>query len=81
MSMYEWTLGEGLGMADSLLDRITFEDIAVSASLNSRVLDGDAVKGAAYSLLESRIRDFNYLLENNIDELVREAEKRRWGNA
>ena len=73
----QWKLNEDMHKSDCIFDPITFEDIILAAHCNERVLDENAIKRVAREILENRMIDFEYLLENNIDEIIAEAAKGR----
>lgn len=73
----QWKLNEDMHKSDCIFDPITFEDIILAAHCNERVLDKNAIKRVAREILESRLQDFEYLIENNINEIIAEAKKGR----
>ena len=73
----QWKLGDDIHLNDSIFDQITFADIILALHCNERVIDKDAVKRTAKDILENRLEDYYYLLENNIDEIIAEAMKGR----
>lgn len=73
----QWKLNEDMHKSDCIFDPITFEDIILAAHCNEKVLDENAVKRVAKEILESRLQDFEYLIENNINEIIAEAAKGR----
>lgn len=77
MSERQWKLNEDMHKSDCIFDPITFEDIILVAHCNERVLDENAIKRVAREILENRMIDFEYLLENNINEIIAEAAKGR----
>ena len=77
MSERQWKLNEDIHKSDCIFDPITFEDIILAAHCNERVLDENAIKRVAREILESRMIDFEYLLENNVYEIIAEAAKGR----
>lgn len=77
MSERKWKLNEDMHKSDCIFDPITFEDIILAAHCNERVLDANAIKRVAREILESRLQDFEYLIQNNINEIIAEAKKGR----
>lgn len=73
----KWKLGEDMHQNDAIFDEITFSDIILAAHCNERVLDASAIKRVAKDILENRMIDFEYLIENNINEIIAEATKGR----
>lgn len=73
----KWKLNEDMHKSDCIFDPITFEDIILAAHCNERVLDENAIKRVAREILESRLEDFEYLIQNNINEIIAEAAKGR----
>ena len=73
----QWKLNEDMHKGDCIFDPITFEDIILAAHCNERVLDENAIKRVAREILENRMIDFEYLIENNIYEIIAEAKKGR----
>lgn len=77
MTEKQWKLNEDMHKSDCIFDPITFEDIILAAHCNERVLDEQAIRRVAIEILDSRLMDFEYILENNIDEIIAEAAKGR----
>lgn len=77
MQEKQWKLNEDMHKSDCIFDPITFEDIILAVHCNERVLDEDAVNRVAREILESRLQDFEYLIQNNINEIIAEAKKGR----
>jgi hypothetical protein len=77
MQERQWKLNEDMHKSDCIFDPITFEDIILAAHCNERVLDENSIKRVAREILENRMIDFEYILENNINEIIAEAKKGR----
>ena len=77
MTEKQWKLNEDMHKSDCILDPITLEDIILAAHCNERVLDENAIRRVAKEILENRLIDFKYILENNINEIIAEAAKGR----
>lgn len=73
----QWKLNEDMHRNDAIFDEISFRDIIDALHCNERVLDANAVKRVAKDILESRLQDFHYLIDNNISEIIAEAAKGR----
>lgn len=74
-----WKLNDDLITSDSLLDGITFGDVILAVHCNCRHITPDAVRRTAKEILDGRMQDYRYLLENNIEEIMAEARKGRAG--
>lgn len=72
-----WRLGDDLNRTDSILDGVTFDDLILAVHHNCRQITPEAVKQEMKQILEQRLEDANYLVENNIQEIVEEAVKGR----
>lgn len=75
--MKQWKLGEDLCLTDSLLDPITFEEVALTCQCNCREITEETVCAEIQTILEMRLEDMKALLEKNIDEIVKEVKRRR----
>ena len=73
----QWKLGEDMHPNDYIFDPITLKDIILAAHCNERVLDENAIRRVAKEIIENRMIDFEYILENNINEIIAEAAKGR----
>lgn len=74
-----WKLNDDLITSDSLLDGITFDDVILAVHCNCKYITPDAVRRTAKEILDGRMQDYRYLLENNIKEIMAEARKGRAG--
>lgn len=72
-----WKLGDDVSRHDSLLDGITFDDIILAVHCNCKEITPEAVRKEFKDFLEMRMTDTEYLLENNIGEIISEAKKGR----
>lgn len=72
-----WKLGDDVSRHDSLLDCITFDDIILAVHCNCKEITPETVRKEFKDFLEMRMTDTEYLLENNIDEIIAEAKKGR----
>lgn len=73
----KWKLGDDLAQSDSLFDGITFDDLILAVHCNCRQITPAAVIETAKEILVGRMQDFNYLLENNMDEIMSAAMRGR----
>lgn len=62
-----------------MLDGITFDDIILAVHCNCKEITPEAVRKEFKDFLEMRMTDAEYLLDNNIDEIIAEARKGREG--
>ena len=74
-----WKLGDDLSTYDNILDGFTFDDIITAVRCNCRTIDRAAVKKTAREILESRMEDYLFLLDNNAEEIAAEARRQRKG--
>lgn len=72
----KWRLHEDLNTNDSLLDGLTFDDLILSAHHTS-VVTPETVKENLRDMLEQRLEDMWFLVNNNMDIIIREALKGR----
>ena len=77
MDKKEWKLGNDLSTYDNLLDGITFDDLILAVCCNCKTIDPAAVMREFRELLNGRLDDMYFLLENNVPEIMEEARKRR----
>ena len=77
MTERQWKLNEDMHQNDAIFDQITFEDIITALHCSEKVLDEKAIKRVVKEILESRLQDFEYLIQNNINEIIAEAAKGR----
>lgn len=73
----QWKLGEDMGRHDALFDAITFDEIILAVHCNAKVINKRAIQDAINTIMEIRMEDFDYILNNNIDEIIVEAKKGR----
>lgn len=72
-----WKLGDDLITSDNILDGFTFDDIILAVRCNCRTIDRKAVLQTAREILEGRMEDYRFLLENNLDEIVAEVKRQK----
>lgn len=71
MEERKWILGDDLSACDNLLDGITFDDVILAAHCNCKTIDRNAIRAQVQEILSQRLEDMNYLLDRNIDKLVK----------
>lgn len=69
----QWKLGEDLSIYDNLFDSITFADLISAVHCNCQRITPDAVKRELKQILEQRQQDLEYLIENNMQEIIATA--------
>lgn len=74
-----WKLGQDLIPSDNILDGFTFDDIILAVRCNCRTVDWAAVLKTAREILEMRMEDYNYLLRNNLDQIVQIVKDQKEG--
>ena len=79
MSDREWKLGKDLRTNDDLLDGVTFDDLVLAVHCNCQAITPEAVRKELQNILEIRKQDMMFLLENNMDAIIKEARKGREG--
>jgi hypothetical protein len=72
-----WKLGDDLITSDNLLDGVTFDDLILAIHCNCREITPAAVRRELKKILEERTDDMDFLLENNMDAIIAEAERGR----
>ena len=65
-----WKLGKDLLTSDTILDPVTFDDLILALKCNCEHITPDAVIIQATEILNQRLEDWKYLIENNIDEII-----------
>lgn len=73
----QWKLGEDMHETDNILDGVTFDDVILALHSGERVIDEKAVRRVVKEILESQMQDFEYILNNNIDEIIARAKRGR----
>lgn len=68
--MSDWKLGKDMLTSDTILDPVTFDDLILALKCNSEHITPDAVIIQATEILNQRLEDWKYLIENNIDEII-----------
>ena len=65
-----WKLGKDLLTSDTILDPVTFDDLILALKCNYAYIGETAVRTQMKEILEQRLEDVKYLIENNIDEII-----------
>jgi hypothetical protein len=73
----QWKLGEDMHQNDCVFDPITFEQIITALHCNEKIINKNAVLKVVREIMDSRIQDFQYLITNNMQEIIAEAKKGR----
>lgn len=68
--MASWKLGKDMIPSDTILDPVTFDDLILALKYNCEHITPDAVIIQATEILNQRLEDWKYLIENNIDEII-----------
>lgn len=65
-----WKLGKDLLTSDTILDPVTFDDLILALKCNYAYIGETAVRAQMKEILDQRLEDVKYLIENNIDEII-----------
>ena len=65
-----WKLGKDLLTSDTILDPVTFDDLILALKCNYAYIGETAVRTQMEEILDQRLEDVKYLIENNIDEII-----------
>lgn len=68
--MSDWKLGKDMIPSDTILDPVTFDDLILALKCNYAYIDETAVRTQMKEILDQRLEDVKYLIENNIDEII-----------
>ena len=68
--MSEWKLGKDLLTSDTILDPVTFDDLILALKCNYAYIGETAVRTQMKEILDQRLEDWKYLIENNMDEII-----------
>lgn len=68
--MSEWKLGKDMLTSDAILDPVTFDDLILALKCNYEYIGETAVRTQMKEILDQRLEDVKYLIENNIDEII-----------
>ena len=65
-----WKLGKDMIPSDTILNPVTFDDLILALKCNCEHITPDAVIVQATEIINQRLEDWKYLIENNIDEII-----------
>ena len=65
-----WKLGKDMIPSDTILDPVTFDDLILALKRNYAYIGETAVRTQMKEILDQRLEDVKYLIENNIDEII-----------
>lgn len=68
--MADWKLGKDMIPSDTILDPVTFDDLILALKCNCEHITPDAVIVQATEIVNQRLEDWKYLIENNINEII-----------
>lgn len=68
--MASWKLGKDLIPSDTILDPVTFDDLILALKCNFEHINHQAVTYQIGEILQQRLEDVKYLVENNMDEII-----------
>lgn len=68
--MPAWKLGKDMIPSDTILDPATFDDLILALKCNCEHITPDAVIVQATEIINQRLEDWKYLIENNINEII-----------
>lgn len=68
--MSDWKLGKDMIPSDTILDPVTFGDLILALKCNCERITPDAVIIQATEIINQRLEDWKYLLENNMEEII-----------
>ena len=74
-----WKLGQDLIPSDNILDGFTFDDIILAVRCNCRTIGVAAVLRTAREIMDQRMEDYYYLLNNNVNEIIEIAKSQKEG--
>lgn len=76
-----WKLGKDMLTSDAILDPVTFDDLILALKCNYAYIGETAVRTQMKEILDQRLEDVKYLIENNIDEIIALASDEPLGDA
>lgn len=68
-----WKLGDDLCGEDNVLDGFSFYDLIAAVHCNCREVTKKAVLDTAREILDQRVQDMMYLVQNNTSEIIKAA--------
>lgn len=73
----KYKLGDDLITKDSLFDGVTFDDLILAVHCNCKDITTDAVRREWKRILDQRLTDTKFLIENNMEEIIARAKEGR----
>lgn len=73
----QWKLGEDVSEHDNLLDGITFNQLIISLHSGSEKVTPAEVRKVVKDMLEIQLEDMWFLVDKNMDEIIKRAMKGR----
>ena len=73
MADRNWKLDDDISRKDNVLDGVTFEDLIMAVHHDCRKITPEAVKETMNEILEQRLTDTWFLIENNMEEIIKAA--------
>ena len=77
MTNPKYKLGEDMHINDAIFPEITFDEIITALHCNEQVIDRKAIRRVINEIMNARAQNFDYILNNNIAEIIAEAKNRR----
>lgn len=68
--MADWKLGKDMIPSDTILDPVIFDDLILALKCNCECITPDAVIVQATQIINQRLEDWKYLIENNMEEII-----------
>lgn len=75
----KWKIGDDVSENDAVLDEVTFADLILAVHCNCKKITPEAVKDTMNEILDQRLTDTWYLIENNMEEIMARAREGREG--
>lgn len=73
--MRKWKLGEDVSPSENLLDPVTFAELIMTLRCNCPEITEKSIRAEMKRIMDIRLQDMNYLLDNNIEEIIAAAIK------
>lgn len=74
--MRKWKLGEDVSQSENLLDPVTFAELIMTLRCNCSEITEKSIRAEMKRIMDIRLQDMNYLLDNNIEEIIAAATKK-----
>ena len=72
-----WKLGDDLITSDNILDGFAFDDIILAVRCNCSTIDVAAVLRTAREIMDQRLEDYYFILNNNVKEIIAEVKRQK----